>query len=240
MADSKADIARQWENLVQGRPVEPSALRPEIYKSWVKCREMGIDAHGELTRSLDVQGLMERSAELVAAARPFMEMINDIIAGAGLRIDCIDFEGYFLCACGDPTLVQESEFNGFTPGANVAIETLGTNAAGLCLALGRPVPDSGAGALQRQPAQPELLGHAHPMRREAFFWEALNILSYATPQNRQTLGLTTGIAKAIENQLALTRSVTSLKVSNAQLNTIMGVSAPGRDLPGPGRPGGEL
>lgn len=139
MADKEKNIARQWENLVQGKPVDSSVLRPEIYRSWLQCRDMGVDARGEITRSLDIQGLLDRSAELVAAARPFMEMINDIIAGAGLRIDCIDYEGYFLCACGDPTLVQESEFNGFTPGANVAMDTLGTNAAGLCLALKRPV-----------------------------------------------------------------------------------------------------
>ena len=50
---------------------------------------------------------------------------------------------------------------------------------------------------------------------------ALNILSYITPQNRQTLGLTSSIAMAIEKQLALARTVQTLKETNSQLKSVM-------------------
>lgn len=213
-------IRIQWENLIGGNMVEESLIRPEILKSWYYSRDKGIDAKTGMMCHHDTAALLERSRELVTAAQPFMEMINGVIAGSGLRIDCIDFEGYFLCACGDPTLLRESEYNGFVPGCNVSIDALGTNAAGLCLELQQPT---------------QVLGPEHYNARlhnlncsatpiftpNAELVGVLNILSYVTPQNRQTLGLTTSIAKAIENQLALTRTISSLKVSNAELETIM-------------------
>lgn len=213
-------IVRQWENLILGKVIEPSCIRPEILQSWRYSRDKGIDARGGMTCSPDIEALLNRSKELITAAQPFMEMINEVIAGSGLRIDCIDYEGYFLCACGDPSLLRESEYNGFVPGCNVSIDTLGTNAAGLCLELKRPIQVLGpehynvnlhnlnCSATPILAPDSELVG-------------VLNILSYITPQNCQTLGLTTSIAKAIENQLALTSTISSLKVSNAELQTIM-------------------
>ena len=140
-------IALQWKNFIAGKQVEQSSIRPEILKSWHYSKSKGIDTHGGVTCHHDIGFLFERSQELIAAAQPFMEMINEVIAGSGLRIDCIDFEGYFLCACGDPALLQESEFNGFVPGCNVSIDVLGTNAAGLCLELRQPNSGYWAGTL---------------------------------------------------------------------------------------------
>lgn len=213
-------IRLQWENLIAGRTVAQTAIRPEILKSWSYSKRKGIDPQGGMICHHNTEFLFSRSQELITAAQPFMEMINEVIAGSGLRIDCIDYEGYFLCACGDPALLQESEYNGFVPGCNVSIDALGTNAAGLCLDLQQPVQVLG----------PEHYNvHLHNLNCSATPIYAsdgelvgvLNILSYITPQNRQTLGLTTSIAKTIENQLALTRTISSFKVSNVELETIM-------------------
>lgn len=213
-------IAAQWDNLVNGRKVNSAFIRPEIYASWCDCRSKAIDPHCAMSRSADVPDLLERSKELISAAQPFMSMINEVVTGSGLRIDCIDHEGYFLCACGDQKLLQESEYNGFVSGCNVAIDHIGTNAAGLCIALQRPVQVLG-------PEHYNVNLHnlncsATPVfDADGRLAGVLNILSYATPQNPQTLGLTASLAKAIENQLALSRSVNSLKLSNLELNAII-------------------
>ncbi|TKB09673.1 sigma-54-dependent Fis family transcriptional regulator [Desulforhopalus sp. IMCC35007] len=213
-------ILHQWQNLINRRPVDPATVRPEILKSWHHCLENNIDPHGDMQRCTDVEALLDRSKELITAAEPFMAMINEVIAGSGLRIDCIDHDGYFLCSCGDPTLLQESEFNGFVTGCNVNLNTLGTNAAGLSLSLKHPVQVLG-------PEHYNISLHNLYCSATPIFAPGselvgvLNILSYATPQNRQTLGLTTSLAKAIENQLALTKTITSLKISNVELKTIM-------------------
>ncbi|WP_419779764.1 sigma-54-dependent Fis family transcriptional regulator [Maridesulfovibrio sp.] len=213
-------IILQWKRFIAGNEVDQSSIRPEILESWHYSKNKGIDINSRVAYHHNTDFLLERSQELITAAQPFMKMINEVIAGSGLRIDCIDFEGYFLCACGDPALLQESEYNGFVPGCNVSMDVLGTNAAGLCLALQQTTQVIG----------PEHFNvHLHNLNCSAtpiFTPDAelvgvLNILSYATPQNRQTLGLTTSIAKAIENQLALNRTVTSLKVSNSELETII-------------------
>ena len=216
----KETIALQWRNLQEGKPVDSHLIRPDILISWKYSKSLGIDAHKGMSHNGDGDALIKRSAELISVAQPFMQMINEIIAGSGFRIDCIDHEGFFLCSCGDPTLLKESEYNGFVTGCDVSIEAIGTNAAGLSLSLRKPVQVLGpehyninlhnlnCSATPIYTPDSELVG-------------ILNILSYDTPQNRQTLGLTTSIAKAIENQLALTRTVASLKVSNSELNTIM-------------------
>lgn len=216
----RESIRGQWKNLVDGNVVDPAYIRPEILMSWHYSKKNGIDAHRGMSCYHEPDMLLERSEELITAAKPFMEMINQVIAGSGLRIDCIDYEGYFLCSYGDSALLRESEHNGFVTGCNVTIDAIGTNAAGLSLEHKRPVQVLGpehyninlhnlnCSATPIYAPDSELVG-------------ILNILSYITPQNRQTLGLTTSIAKAIENQLALTRTVSSLKVSNVELNTIM-------------------
>jgi len=220
MQDSVQMITEQWQNLIDGKAVDPNKVRPEIRQSWHECRSKKIDPYGSLQRFTDTRELLARSADLVAVAQPFMALINDIIAGSGLRIDCIDREGFFLCACGDAKLIRESEFNGLVTGCNVSLNSLGTNAAGLCLELERPVQVLG----------PEHYNiNLHKLNCSAtpiyapggILVGALNILSYVTPQNRQTLGLTTGVAMAIENQLAVTRTMASLKVSNARFKTIL-------------------
>lgn len=213
-------ISSQWNNLINGRPVDPSIIRPEILKSWRHCMANGIDPHGDMQCHSNIEVLLDRSKELIAAAEPFMAMINEVIAGSGLRIDCIDHDGYFLCSCGDPTLLQESEYNGFVTGCNVTLDTLGTNAAGLSLSLNRPVQVLGPEHYNIN--LHNLYCSATPIYAPGLeLVGILNILSYATPQNQQTLGLTTSLAKAIENQLALTKTITSLKISNVELNTIM-------------------
>lgn len=195
-------------------------VRPEIYQSWEKCRDIGIDAYAPMGRCDDLEMLLHRSAELVAAAKPFMEMINEVIAGSGMRIDCIDYDGFFLCACGDPKLMKESEKNGLVAGCDVGVSTLGTNAAGLCLSLKRPVQVLGAEHFNKN--LHNLNCSATPIYAPgSILVGALNILSYAAPQNRQTLGLTKSLAMSIEKQLALARTIKSLKVSNTQLNAIM-------------------
>ncbi len=220
MRDNRGAIFKEWNNMIDGKPVDSALVRPEILKSWLECRKNGIHARETIHRNTDAGKLLKRSAELVSAAKPFMAMINEIIAGSGLRIDCIDHDGFFLCACGDPTLLKESESNGLVTGCDVSLNSLGTNAAGLCLSLKRPVQVLGAEHYNIN--LHNLNCSATPIYAPGgILIGALNILSYVTPQNRQTLGLTTSIAMAIENQLALTRTITSLKVSNSQLNTIM-------------------
>jgi len=220
MLKHSEEIAEQWNGLISGDKVNVKIVRPEILSSWNYCYKKGIDPHGPVRKHKDVNYLLERSSELVSVAEPFMRMINGIISGSGLRIDCIDYDGYFLCSCGDSKLLRESEENGMVTGCDVGLDTLGTNAAGLCLHLQEPVQVFG----------PEHYNvHLHNLNCSATpiyapgqkLVGALNILSYITPQNRQTLGLTSSIAMAIEKQLALARTVQTLKETNSQLKSVM-------------------
>ena len=220
MEYSGESIFTQWQNMISGNPIDPVQVRPEILISWEDCLAKGVDAYGEMSRCDDLEMILQRSAELIAVAKPFMEMINEVIAGSGMRIDCIDFEGFFLCSCGDPVLMRESEMNGLVTGCDVGLDTLGTNAAGLCLSLKRPVQVLGCEHFNRN--LHNLNCSATPIYAPgSVLLGALNILSYAAPQNRQTLGLTKSVAMSIEKQIALSRTVKSLKISNTQLNTIM-------------------
>ena len=92
----KEKISSQWKLLVDGHSVNPDYVRPEILKSWYYSKKKGIDANCSMVCFHDPDLLLKRSHELITAAQPFMKMINEVIAGSGLRIDCIDHEGYFL------------------------------------------------------------------------------------------------------------------------------------------------
>ena len=84
MEYSGESIFTQWQNMISGNPIDPVQVRPEILNSWEDCLAKGVDAYGEMSRWDDLEMILQRSAELIAVAKPFMEMINEVIAGSGM------------------------------------------------------------------------------------------------------------------------------------------------------------
>lgn len=138
----RRELDAEWTNYVI-RGIEPKNLRPQILRSWHRCRELyGIDP--DLRKSparLSPDELEARRArnEALRLGRTFFEELTRILAETGHVLALFDAEGWMLERDGDPALNEPLEEINFVPGANWREELVGNNGPGTALAEKRPV-----------------------------------------------------------------------------------------------------
>ncbi len=133
-----------WENFVRSGSVEPGAISPSILESWKRCQQAGVEfAGGRCQDFLSAKDLEKRLDQLRGVADPVMETIYHGLRGFGFVVVLIHRDGYILKSVGDIEPLRRAEKFRFGPGANWSELSVGTNAIGTALALGRPIQVSG-------------------------------------------------------------------------------------------------
>jgi transcriptional regulator of acetoin/glycerol metabolism len=122
------------------RPPGPPPARWAIVESWERCRKARLRAQGKpLLHRVDEAELsvrLARSHGLVEEARPRLDRLVRQLTGASNVAYLTDADGVILLSIG--SLEQVRRF-GLGVGSVRAEVLMGTNAAGTCLALGRPM-----------------------------------------------------------------------------------------------------
>ena len=133
-----------WEKFVRSGRVEPGTVSSPILESWNRCLEAEVEfAGGRCGDILSAKELERRQDKLLGAAEPFIETLYQYLRGLGFVIVLIDAEGYILKNVGDLEALRRAEKLNFGPGANWSELSVGTNAIGTALALGRPIQVTG-------------------------------------------------------------------------------------------------
>lgn len=141
-------IKSAWENVVlKGLP--PGApIRPEILRSWLKCREIGLDPFSENSPPVlsgnRLDKLLIRNRDLIDISKPVMHMIEISARDTGFIVTLTDKKGYVLHVRGDKDILEMAEKNYYLPGCLRSTEHAGTNAIGVCLIEGKPIQMTGA------------------------------------------------------------------------------------------------
>jgi transcriptional regulator of acetoin/glycerol metabolism len=123
------------ESLIPG-PV-PRPIRPEIRESWLRSEELQIDPlHATATPGV----IEERDEHLIAAAKPILDDLGDLLFDTGTAtvltdetIKMLDFR------CGDADLVRKMDEVDAGLGSCWAEHAVGTNATALAALLGHPI-----------------------------------------------------------------------------------------------------
>lgn len=78
-------IHEQWENLINGRPVKPGVVRPEVLEVWEDCIKNGIDPYrkieDEFLTPQEYSAILAENKVMCNIARPFMQNLYDNIPG---------------------------------------------------------------------------------------------------------------------------------------------------------------
>lgn len=141
-----------WESIARARrsfiergsiPEDSAWDRPEVIDSWAHSMEMGIDPEAStLARSLsdqDFEEIMDIYADLVAAARPLIGIIDDLGLSNDYIFELVSRNGVTVLKTGNmdlhPIVARRSSMNE---------STMGTNAHTLCMKHARPMQLMGA------------------------------------------------------------------------------------------------
>jgi transcriptional regulator of acetoin/glycerol metabolism len=129
--------------MAQWPPGQPPA-RWAIVESWERCRKARLRAQGKpLLHRVDDADLamrLQRSHRLTEEARPRLDRLMRHLPGTSNVAYAIDADGVILLSLGNSEQILRL---GLGPGFMRTEGLMGTNAAGTCLALGRPMVVAG-------------------------------------------------------------------------------------------------
>jgi sigma-54 dependent transcriptional regulator, acetoin dehydrogenase operon transcriptional activator AcoR len=193
-----------WEKVVVRGETPDRDVRPEIFRSWVKCREIGLDPFMEVSPSSvsgsELDRLLKRNRDLIQFAKPMMDMIEISVRDTGFIVTLAEKSGCVLLESGDKEILEMAIQNYYQPGCLRSVERAGTNAIGLCLSEGRPIQITG----------PEHYNiHHHPWTcssapirdGRAKIIGAITLSGRSKGRHKHTLALVTAAAETIESQL---------------------------------------
>ena len=217
-------IHRKWENFISYIDDDYSAVRPEVFASWMRSREAQVDPHKLINKLLSPEALsikLNLNAELMSICRPYMERMYNIVKGSGAYILLSDREGYILDVIGDPDIVYQGEsYSLLVAGACRSEVLAGTNAVGTTLYLNHPIQFWGE--------EHYIEWHkAYTCAGAPFYDVNDNLLgsitvtckiSYAHPH---TLGMVSCAADSITREVKLKAAMAELELLNSQRNMML-------------------
>ena len=133
-------VLEQWDRFHRQEPVDESAVRPLILRSWKRCRLQGVKPDNISKMSLSpaaLEKLLDQNADLVAVAKSIMEKLYNPISTSRSFISLSDAQGIVLHALWDNT--GSYPIPHLAPGNLAAENVSGTNAIGTCLVEHTPV-----------------------------------------------------------------------------------------------------
>lgn len=137
-----------WKGFMKGQPIPSAVIRSEIFQSWRRCRQLGINPN--LTGAPVIyagQAFSKHKKQyenVLTISRPIMENLFNLVIGGGFIVCLADDQGVLLDVLGDPEALKIAQGASFVPGASWAEKTVGTNAVALPLCLDRPIQISRA------------------------------------------------------------------------------------------------
>ncbi len=211
-----------WEKFVQEGTLSLSSLDPAIARSWLRCRDAGLDPQAipRLVRctSEELEQQRQEYFDLIAIARPLMEDIYQFSGESGIVVYLTNQHLFVMESLGDRWLRDALYGCGFTEGVAMAEECLGTNAAALALNEGAPVQVVGPEHFFR--SLHRFSGSAAPVHDP--YGRMIGVIGIITPVEHthpHTLGLVMATARAVENQLQADASLMQAHRHLAELKT---------------------
>ncbi len=213
-----------WEKFVQEGTLPLFSLDPVIARSWIRCRDAGLDPQAipRLVRctSEELEQQREEHFELLAIARPLMEDIYQFAGELGIVVYLTNQHLVVLESLGDRWLRDTLYGCGFAESILMAEDCLGTNAAALALCEGAPVQVVGAEHFFK--SLHRFSGSAAPIHDPC--GRVIGVIGIITPAERahpHTLGLVMATARAIENQLQADASLVQAHQHLTELKTAL-------------------
>lgn len=96
---NRHQIYEQWKNFQEDKPVDRSVIRDFVYRSWLRCRALGVDPFRVRCHELspaELAGEMERHAFLLESSKSVMDQVYSLISDSHSTISLATREGVIL------------------------------------------------------------------------------------------------------------------------------------------------
>ena len=205
---------------------DSDTLHREILASHERCRQYGIDP--SITRNL---GQVHLSSEELTVRRKqnkdFLEVATDqlqelyqVIASAGFVVSITDNEGYILHMIGDPLILERLATGNGIPGYRWTEKDVGTSAISVALTRETPIQINDEEHFCKR-------GYGHTCSASPVFDDEKRLIGViamsgeASKVHPHTLGMVITAARAIENQIRITKTSKELLLRNNYMNAII-------------------
>ena len=213
-----------WVNFTKDGQINTSVIRPEVAKSWLRCKEASLNPtqSGQLPVLPEnkVREKMEVNTEILRIVYPYMESLYHIMRGSGFVIEYIDKDGYILKAIGDANALEVCKKTNSVPGANRLEAVSGTSAIALAFETKKPVQIAGA-EHYLQELHRWTCSAAPVLDRSGKVVCVINVSGRYEMIHRHTLGMVSAAVKAIENEIYIQKVNEKLIENNNQLQTLL-------------------
>jgi transcriptional regulator of acetoin/glycerol metabolism len=193
-----------WEDVVLEGHKPHYPIRPEILKSWRKCRAIGVDPFSKnsppILSNKQLNKLLRQNRKFIEISKPVMDMIQISLRETGFIITLIDKDGYVLVVRGDKDIMKMAKENYYQPGCLRTVEHAGTNAIGVCLLEGKPIQLTGAEHYKVY-HHPWTCSSAPVYDRDGKIIGAITLSGKSIGRHKHTLALVIAAAETIEGRL---------------------------------------
>ncbi len=136
-----------WKQFVATGKVDTSIVSPEIWESWQRCRQNGLDPYAARKpirlSPREINQQQDEYSVLLDGSEPFIQLLKAAVQGSGFITTLSNRDGYVLGVWGDQEILSMAQDNNYLPGCRRTEDEVGTNAIGLALFLRKPVQVTG-------------------------------------------------------------------------------------------------
>ena len=219
LQDEQARVA--WERFITHREIEPGSIKPEIVRSWLRCEQQGVDhrsgGSSVIVNGKELEALLARNASLIAAARPFMRNLYELMENSGFAVILVDRDGFVIEVIGDAIVLESHRGIQYVNGVKWTEDLVGTTAISLVLRGSGPIQVAGYEHYCRK--HQDWACSAAPLTDAA--GSLIGVLSVTGRKEQvhvHTLGMVVSAAAAINNYLAVQKAQKELE-QTAQLHS---------------------
>ncbi|MGD8968969.1 MAG: sigma 54-interacting transcriptional regulator, partial [Anaerolineae bacterium] len=206
----RKQLKAAWTAFVQRGAFPVASLDPAVKRSWLACREAGLDpeaaAHPAHLDAGALEARRQSCFDLIAIARPFMEDVYQFSGESDMIVYLTDDSLCGIDWLGDEALGDMLQKRGLRDGVRLTEGQVGTNAAAMTLNEGLPAQVVGPEHFYK--AFHFLTGAAAPIHEPT--GRMLGVIGLVTLERNShphSLGIVMAAAKAIENQLQADQSL---------------------------------
>jgi PAS domain S-box-containing protein len=174
----------------------------------------------QILKGNELADVLEENEALIQIAKPFMEILYDMLRGSGFSIYLTDRFGVVLTIIGDDDILEAQTKVGIVVGSDMSEKSSGTNSMGAALHEDCSIQTSGEDhfitAFYIWTCSAAIIHNEN-----GSILGCLNLTGRRQSAHPHTLGLVVAAVKSIEHQLTAEKTETKLREAYEYLNTVL-------------------
>ncbi|MGI5874090.1 MAG: sigma-54-dependent Fis family transcriptional regulator [Bacillota bacterium] len=222
--ERKRGLHQAWEDFINRGVIDEDVVRPEIARSWRRCRKLDVDPMvGQVMAALspaELELTKKKRELLLNTARPYVKLLSDYAVKSGFTVFLADPKGTVLILDGDRAEIERQSRVNLREGAIWSERYAGTNAVGTSIFTKSPLQV--VGEEHYCAFQHRITCSGAPIcGPDGALVGILSMSGNSEHVNIHTLGMVVACAQAIENQIMLIETMEELRNRNLLMNATL-------------------